>query len=207
MFPHQPARFPSWLIVASLLLTTPAWAIDVLAEIRTRVGTPESIRGQFEQKKYIEALERPLLSKGEFLVARNRGVIWRTQTPFPQTLKLTRRDIVQEQNGQERFRLSAEREPAVRAINQVLFALFSGDFNALEKSFTLSGKLDKERWQVALQPASASLAQLFKEIRLEGVSYVQGVTMLEANGDRTEIRFSRVQTNSALSVEEARQFD
>ena len=194
-------------IFLSVLLAAPVGAADVMSEISARVGTPELVRGQFEQKKHIEALERPLLSRGDFLVARNRGVVWRTLAPFPQVLKITRREIVQEQNGKVRFQLSVEREPTVKAINQVLFALFAGDFSALEQSFSIGGTLEGERWRVIMRPTSTALAQLFKEIRLEGVSTVQGVDMLEANGDRTEIRFKGTQVNGALTAEEARLFD
>lgn len=195
------------LLCCVALCCAPAWAADAMQEIRQRVGTPESVRGQFEQKKHIAALERPLRSRGDFLVARNRGVVWRTQTPFPQVLKLTRREIIQEQNGKVRFQLSAEREPAVKAVNQVLFALFAGDFAALEQSFTSSGKVEGERWRVTMQPSSNALAQLFKEIRLEGARTVQRVELFEANGDRTEIRFKDMQINSALSAEEVKLFD
>jgi len=195
------------LLFCAALGCAPAWAADAMQEIRQRVGTPESVRGQFEQKKNITALERPLLSQGDFLVARNRGVVWRTLKPFPQVLKLTRREIVQEQSGKVRFQLSAEREPAVKAINQVLFALFAGDFAALEQSFTSSGKVEGDHWRVVMQPTSNALAQLFKEIRLEGANTVQRVELLEANGDRTEIRFKGMQVNSALNADEVKLFD
>jgi hypothetical protein len=195
------------MLLCVALCCAPAWAADAMQEIRQRVGTPESVRGQFEQKKYITALERPLLSQGDFLVVRNHGVVWRTRKPFPQVLKLTRREIIQEQNGTVRFQLSAEREPAVKAVNQVLFALFAGDFAALEQSFASSGKLEGEHWRVTMRPSSNALAQLFKEIRLEGASTVQRVELFEANGDRTEIRFKGMQVNGALSAEEVKLFD
>lgn len=190
-----------------LLLALPAQAEDFIAEVRARLGTPEVVRGQFEQKKFIAALERPLISSGDFLIARERGVLWRTHKPFAQTLRLSRQEIVQEQGGQVRLHLTAEREPAVRAINQVLFALFAGDLGALEKSFIVSGKLDSTQWRAVLRPASNSLAQLFKEIRIEGAGHVQRVEILEANGDRADIRFDRVQKQPALGAEEARQFE
>lgn len=195
------------LLLLLLLSLGAAQAEDFASEVRARLGSPELVRGQFEQKKQITALERPLLSSGDFLVARNRGVIWRTQKPFAQTLRLSRSEIVQEQDGQVRLRLSSEREPGVKAINQVLFALFAGDLGALEKSFSVSGKTEGPQWRAALHPTSSSLVQMFKEIRIEGASHVQRVEILEANGDRTEIRFKRMQTGGSLSAEEARGFD
>jgi len=134
-------------------------------------------------------------------------VWWRTLAPFPQVLKLTRREIVHEQSGKIRFQLSAAREPAVKAINQVLFALFAGDFAALEQSFAAVGKVEGERWQVTLTSKEPALAQLFKEIRLEGGHTVQKVELFESNGDRTEIRFRELKVNGALNADEGRLFD
>lgn len=195
-----------------LLLALPAQADDFVTEVRARLGTPEVIRGQFEQKKFISALGRPLISSGDFIIARERGVLWRTQKPFAQTLRFSRQEIVQMQGGELRLRLTAEREPAVRAINQVLFALFAGDLGVLEKSFTISGKLDHapgkpDQWRAILHPSSNSLAQLFQEIRIDGTSHVQRVEILETNGDRADIRFDRVQKQSSLGAEEARQLE
>lgn len=205
-------RARSWPLGGSIaffcLLCCPsAWAADCMEEIRQRVGTPEMVRGQFEQSKQIAALERPLRSSGDFLMARNRGVLWRTRKPFPQVLKLTQHDIIQEQNGKVRFQLSAEREPAVQVINQALFALFAGDFAALEQSFSSTCKTEGGRWWVVMQPTASALARIFKEIRLEGANTVQRIELLEASGDRTEMRFHDTRVNSTLSVEEARRFD
>jgi len=73
------------------------------------------------KKKYIQALAKPLVSRGDFLVARERGVLWRTRIPFAQTVRLTRAGIVLEQGGETSVRLSAAREPAVQAATGVLF--------------------------------------------------------------------------------------
>ena len=186
---------------AALLAASPG-AEDLAATIRSRLGRPEVVRGEFEQKKYIQALAKPLISRGDFVVARERGVLWRTRTPFAQTVRLTRAGIVLEQGGETSVRLSAEREPAVRAATGVLFALWAGDFDRLREHFELSGRVERESWSVALRPIGAMPAQLFQSVRMEGGNHIRAVDLLERNGDRTEIRFSRVRTEEPLTAEE-----
>ena len=57
---------------------------------------------------------------------------------------------------------------------------------------------------VVLDPIPAVLLQVFRQIRLEGTSHIQRVELMDANGDRTEIRFSHVQTGDALTPAEER---
>jgi hypothetical protein len=188
-----------WLVT---VLPGLAWGADVIDSIRSRLGNPVVVRGEFEQKKVIEVLGRPLISRGDFVFARDQGVIWRTRTPFAQILRLTRTGITQEQGGQVLFKLSADREPTIRAMGEILLPLFSAEFDQMEKSFRVSGGVNGENWRVVLDPIPAVLAQVFRQIRLEGGSHIQRVELLEANGDRTEIRFSRVQTANTLTPEE-----
>ena len=201
---HRLARCALGLLWIFTFLPVPVWGADLIGGIRSRLGNPEVVRGEFEQKKIIEALGRPLFSRGDFVFAADRGVIWRTRTPFAQTLRLTRTSITQEQGGQVLFKLSADREPAIRAMGEILLPLFSADFDQLERYFRISGGVKGESWRVVLDPIPAGLAQVFRQIRLEGTNHIQRVELMEANGDRTEIRFSRVQTGNALTPEEAR---
>jgi len=190
------------LLWPAALLAAASGSSELAVTIRSRLGRPEVVRGEFEQKKYIQALAKPLVSRGDFLVARERGVLWRTRIPFAQTVRLTRAGIVLEQGGETSVRLSAEREPAVRAATGVLFALWAGDFDRLREHFELSGQVEREGWSVVLRPIGAMPAQLFQSVRMEGGSHIRAVDLLERNGDRTEIRFSRVRTEEALTADE-----
>lgn len=199
---HRIARCVLGLLVLITVLPVQSWGEDLLGGIRSRLGDPEIVRGEFEQKKVIEALGRPLVSRGDFVFARDHGVIWRTRTPFAQTVQLTRTGITQEQGGQVLFTLSADREPAIRAMSEIMLPLFSADFKRLERYFHISGEAKGGNWRVVLDPIPAVLAQVFRQIRLDGASHIQRVELLEANGDRTEIRFSRIQTGNAVTSEE-----
>ena len=201
---HRLARGALGLLWLITVLPVQAWGADLIGGIRSRLGNPEVVRGEFEQKKVIEALGRPLISRGDFVFVRDRGVFWRTHTPFAQTLRLTRTSITQEQGGQVLLKLSADRDPAIRAMSDILLPLFGANFFQLEKHFHLSGEVKGKSWRVVLDPIPAVLLQVFRQIRLEGTNHIQRVELIDANGDRTEIQFSRVQMGDALTPEEER---
>src|SRR5262249_9646525 len=155
----------------------------------SRLTQPEVLRGDFEQSKTVQGFVRPLASKGDFIVARGRGVFWRTREPFASELRLTRNEIVATQGGQIAFKLDAGREPTVRIINGLMFALLNGDVGQLSELFKLDGAVEGRTWQLLLVPRQANLAQLLKKVELQGDTQVRRIVIDEANGDRTQIRF------------------
>ncbi len=185
---------------------------SLVTGLRERLIQSAVLRGQFEQNKKISGFKKPLLSRGDFLIVRERGVIWRTLTPFASTLRLTRGEIVAKQDGAVAFRLSASKEPSVRVINGLLFALLKGDVSGLTEQFDVQGNfgkvVDDKNWQLVLTPKSAALAKIMSRIELAGDQFVRRIQIDEANGDQTSIRFSNQRTEpEQLSLEEAAQFD
>jgi hypothetical protein len=199
-----------WLgaLAAALLLVTPALAEDLLAEIRIRLGDPGVVRGDFEQRKYLESTGKPLLSAGDFLVVKGRGVVWRTRTPVPQTLRLTPTEIRIEQGGQVRLRLSGERDPLIRGISQLVFAFTAADFSRLEESFRVAeGRWEGAIWRVALEPRSVGVGSAVRVLRLEGSTHIRRVEIVTATGERTDIRFRNVVLGGELAPEERDLFE
>ena len=191
-----------------LLLALTGNAADLMADVRARLGQPAVLRGEFEQSKHVAGFKKALQSKGDFLVARNRGVIWRTREPFPSVLKLTPDEIVATQGGEIAFKLSANAEPTVRVINGLMFSLLNGDVAALAEQFKIAGTADNKSWSLTLVPNQAAFAKILTRIELSGDLYVRKMAMDEANGDRTVIQFHKQTPEPAkLSADEAARFD
>ena len=198
----------AWLGILLLLLTFTANAADLMADVRARLGQPAVLRGEFEQSKQVVGFKKALLSKGDFLVARDRGVIWRTREPFAGVLKLTPNEIVATQGGALAFKLSANTEPTVRVINGVMFSLLNGDVAALAEQFKIEGVAEAKSWSLTLVPKQAAFAKIMTRIELSGDVYVRRIAMDEANGDRTVIQFHKQAPEPAkLSADEAARFD
>jgi hypothetical protein len=189
------------------LAMTPAFAAVPTAKIQAMLAKPQMLCGRFDQNKQLTGMKKPLLSNGRFCVAAGKGVLWRTLQPFPNTLRLTRDEIVHMQGERVAVRIDAKQEPVVRMINNVLFSLLAGDLGQLETLFDGEGRVQDNQWSVALKARDPGLARVIAGVSLEGGAFVKNIVIHEANGDRTSISFSAMQTgDAAITPEEAAQF-
>lgn len=196
------------LLLAAAGAQAAAPATAPVAAIQAMLAKPEQLCGRFDQTKHLAGMTRPLASSGRFCVVSGKGVLWRTLKPFPNTLRLSRDEIVQLQGERVAMRLEASREPTVRMINGVLFSLLSGDLSQLDSLFEVdaktSAKAGANAWTVALKARSPALARAIGAISLDGDAYVRDIHMVEQGGDRTDIVFSDIKTGTdAVLPEEA----
>lgn len=182
---------------------------NLLRDVRQRLVNEPVVRGAFEQRKTVKGFRNPLVSGGEFVVARQRGVLWRTQQPFASSLVVTRDKVIARQaDGTVARRLSANEEPAVRTLSETLFAVMSADLSLLAQRFDIDGELvGTDGWKLVLAPRDAALARWVQRVELEGDRFLRVVRMQEASGDQTQIRMSRHATSAALATDEEAQFE
>jgi hypothetical protein len=199
---------------ASLFFPLPAlWAADaqagLIAKVRERLADAPVLRGQFEQRKTVKGFRQPLVSRGDFLVARQRGVVWRTREPFGATLVLTRDRLISRQaDGNVAQQLESGHEPAVQLISELMFALLSVDLTLLAQRFTVEGELlGGQGWHLLLTAKEAALAQWVTRVELTGERQVRLVQWQDAQGDSTLIRMSGHQAAQTLSRDEGTLFD
>lgn len=198
------------LVLAAIAGGARAQAVPPLVrDIRQRMADEPVLRGAFEQRKSIRGFRNPLLSRGEFVVARQRGVLWRTREPFPSTLVVTRERVLSRNaDGTVARRLQASEEPAVRAVSETLFALMAADLVTLAQRFQIDGELGPAgNWRLALLPRDAALARWLQRVELEGDRHLRAVRLHELNGDQTQIRLSNHAGAAALSAQEEAQFE
>ncbi|WP_308925216.1 outer membrane lipoprotein carrier protein LolA [Janthinobacterium sp. J1-1] len=194
-------------LAAVFLLMAPAQAAAPVAKIEAMLAKPQQLCGRFDQSKQLAGMKKPLASNGRFCVVAGKGVLWRTLQPFPNTLRLTRDEIVHFQGERVAMRLDAKTEPVVKMINSVLFSLLAGDLAQLDTLFEVDGSIDGNTWQVALKARQPALAKAIGSIRLDGGAFVKNISISEASGDRTSIVFSAIETGpAAITAQEAALF-
>lgn len=205
-------RVLAWVALLSLALAALPWAraADDLTLVRQRVAQVPVLRGDFEQEKRISGFKNPLRSQGNFLLARDKGVVWTTAKPFPSEVVLTRDRILSRQrDGSTRTEMDARQQPALRSVNLMMFALMSGDIETLSSRFDIQVQAQgKDGWRINLRPKPGALARSFESIVLNGDRYVRQVEIAEANGDRTQLKFLNFRESPVqLSADEAKRFD
>jgi hypothetical protein len=188
-----------------LLLATAAQAEDLIAGVRARMVAAPVLRGEFEQHKTVKGFKKPLVSRGDFLIVQDRGVLWDTRKPFASSLTVTPTSLTAVQGeGKAGYHLDARREPALAAVNGLLLALLSGDLDALGVRFRVEGALlEGGSWRLVLTPIEVGLSRIFRRVRLEGDRHVRRVHLEEAQGDESELRFESLATTPPPSPAEA----
>lgn len=178
---------------------------ELLADISRRLENPAVLRGEFEQTKTIKGFKRPLVSKGTFVMARDKGVLWATAQPFASTVVVTRERLLTLGESGASRQVDTRQEPGLRAVNDMLMALLGGDVKALAERFTAEGALQgAQGWRLALKPRGAALAGFITRIELEGSRHVDSVNLHEASGDASRIRFFNHAASSLSPAEAAR---
>lgn len=195
-------------VFLSLLLffSTTSFAQGLLGEIRQTVVNAPAIKGDFHQTRTLVGVNKKLNSEGYFLVDKSKGILWVTEKPFPQTIKITQTELQIENNSQVVMRLNADSQPAIKYINELLLSIFSGNIQFIEKIFDINGQSTKQGWSLRLTPKRSG-PSIFKTVELTGKSVVDSVSYETSTGDLTQINFSKVKPLDALSTDEAAKFN
>lgn len=187
------------------LVTGAIYADSLINQVGNLVSTSPTVRGQFSQTKLLSGVSKKLSSEGFFIVDKSKGVIWVTQKPIYQTLKVSESGIRIGNKSGVLMNLDARSEPSVKYINQLVMAIFSGDMSVLEKLFNDAGDVTAKGWTLELTPKNIS-ATFFQKITIAGGSAISRITFISKEGDITEVAFSDVRLAPVLSNDEALQF-
>jgi outer membrane lipoprotein-sorting protein len=197
-------------VLVMLAVVAPAWAATDVEAVKQRVAKVDVLRGEFTQEKQVAGFKNPLRSQGRFVLAQEHGVIWTTLKPFPSEVVVTRDRILSRQrDGSSRVEMDGRQQPAMRSVNAIMFALMSGDAQALSAQFTVKVEvLPGNAWKMQLTPRSAMLGKVFAQLTLSGDRYVREVQINEANQDVTRIHFAGMsETPATLSADEGGRFE
>lgn len=167
--------------------TPPAELAKLLEPARGAMLQSQALRGNFQQKKFLSGVPKPLASEGEFVFARDRGIWWHTQKPFDSEFVLTRDGIYQRDAGATPIHLTAQQQPALRIVADIFLALFSLDLGPLTGNFDAFGRPAGKGWMLGLAPHPGALGGVLKNVIVRGRHRVERIELEDAHGDRTEL--------------------
>lgn len=180
-----------------------------LDDLQQRFTQQPVVRAHFSQIRSIKDMPQPLRSQGEMIIARDQGLLWQQQTPFPMTLMLDDARMAQVMNGQAPQIITAQSNPQMFQFNHLLRALFRADRQALEQNFRVDFQDEGEgRWQLRLTPTTTPLDKIFATIDLSGEAYLERIRLNDKQGDLTDITFSHHRlTPTVLTHDEQQRFN
>ena len=175
------------------------------------------IKGSFEQTKTIGRLNRSLVSKGDFIIAAELGIVWDTLTPFPSTMTVGRDYILQSTPSGTKTKLDARGNETFLRLADTISAIFTGNSRLLLENFAVYFVESDGSWTIALIPGEKSIRTFAARIVMSGESariaaragggrtqntVIRVITLHEQNGDTITYRLSNHSYPEALNARE-----
>ncbi|RDU95756.1 LolA family protein [Trinickia dinghuensis] len=173
----------------------------LVARIAAQLAEKGGVRAQFRQTQTLAALSAPLVSTGSLVFVRDRGVIWRTETPRRVTYVIGDASVATIDANGNRSTHGAPRG-GIAQVSRMMRAMLGGDLSALYSQFDVAAEGTPARWRLLLTPNQPQLAQAVKSLSMEGGAFLTALEMTAANGDTTRIDFSGSEPIDALSPSE-----
>lgn len=183
-------------LVFLILITPVAASADDTRQGQILLHTGNILHGQFVEEKQVQGFNSPLISKGNFTVAPDHGVIWNTEKPFVTTTVITPAGLAQNAGGKIIMNLKAQKIPFMSHLYDMLGGVLAGNWQALETDFIVSKSRKNQGWQVTMTPIRTdNPAMPFSSITAQGHHFVENVVLLKSDGDTDTLTF----THQALS--------
>jgi outer membrane lipoprotein-sorting protein len=178
----------------------------LVSQVASHLAQARGVRAQFTQTQTLSALKQPLVSTGTLVFFRERGVIWRVDTPYKATYVISDAGVSEvDANGKRIGTRSTQGAQGVRGVAQVskmMRAMLGGDLSALYSQFDVDAQGTPSQWKLELKPNQPQLAQSIKGLQMTGGEFLQTLRITLANGDVTQIEFAKSEAISDLAPNE-----
>ena len=189
------AARPASATSAAAATTAPASTAGnpaLVSQIAAHLAQAKGVRAQFTQTQTLAAMKQPLVSSGALLFFRERGVIWRIDTPYKATYVITDAGVTQvDATGRRVSAHSAQGTRGVAQVSKMMRAMLGGDLSALYSQFDVQAEGSAAQWRMQLTPNQPQLAQSIKNLEMGGGDYLQSLRITLANGDVTKLDFTK----------------
>ena len=153
----------------------------LLTSIAARLTTAEELHYHFEQEKALPFLTQPLRSSGEISISRENGLSWCVKEPVVSEMTV-------DASGVRLDGRPVKDNGTGELIASLMRAFMTGELAGLEQTFTLTGELHDNRWQLVMKPLSPFMKAALTRIEVDGTSTLQQVIIVEKNGTISTIR-------------------
>lgn len=176
------------------------WA-DQLEDVYAKISAHPVTKGELTQEQYIKVANRSLISKGTFVMAADKGVIFDITDPFPSSMVVTEEKLVQTLPGNVVSVMDGKENPMFKNIAKIIHSVFANDVQVLRDNFQVSvtgGPKDV----VTLVPKDPLLSLLFLKITLTVGDSIDSVSLIETGGNWVNYTFANKTFPEKLTEDE-----
>ncbi|MBF0098043.1 MAG: outer membrane lipoprotein carrier protein LolA [Magnetococcales bacterium] len=172
---------------APLLLFLAVFGVITVLQAEPLIKEGEILRGRFLMDRHLQGFNKPLRSEGTIVIAPGKGLVWKTEKPFPAIVAIGVQGIHQYVNNDKTFSITTNQFPFLNTLRQLFEQALTGNEAGLERYFSLQQEgntaiLDK-------RPDAGIDWPLKKLLVRRNQGFVESVALFKENGDRDEIHF------------------
>ena len=180
---------------------------DSLEKAIQRMSRYPVLRGRFEQTKEIGRLDRTIRSAGRFVISRDHGLVFDTETPFPSTTIIGEDFFLQQRDSGERSVIDAEDNPVFLQFSDTMRATFSGDVETLFERFEVFFREIDDRAYIGLIPRDQTVRSVISSMEIVGTDVIHEFVTTEPTGDSVRYIFSKTDSSDELFPDERALFE
>jgi outer membrane lipoprotein-sorting protein len=176
---------------------------DAFITTCSRIAEHPLTRGNFEQVKTLNKLNKSLKSSGKFTIAVGLGMVWDTAKPFRSIMTLGKDYMILSRPGGQKTVLNAQGNETFLRMAEVMNSIFSGDSQGLLEHFNVyyvGG--GNAVWELGLTPRNSTLGSFAERIIMKGDTAIRSVIIYDQNGDTIQYNFSNHSYPAELNVNE-----
>ena len=175
----------------------------LLSQIKERMGTIKSLESDFTETRHLKLLKHKLVIKGKLLVQQDK-LAWHVRSPLRYSCILSGNKITQwDADSNQVITISSKQFSGLKYVVEQLRMWFGGDLDQLQKWFDI--KSDHAKRQILCTPkANSPQSDFIKSVCIvfkADLTYIDNITVTEANGDTMRIKFENTIINKPLSKE------
>ena len=160
------------------------------------------VTGKFEQERKISRTGRSLISAGNFVIARDMGMVWDTLTPTANAITLGSDYIIQARPGRKRTLISAKGNETFKRTAEILSMIFTGNAQGLIENFEVFYFANSTGWELGLYPQNRIINAFAERIIIKGDTVINYIQLFEQNGNTMTYSLSDHSHPAELSAHE-----
>lgn len=175
---------------------------DVITKLNQTSASIQTMSANFSQTKYLSMLSDKMVSDGKIYYSKSDKLRWEYTSPY-QYLFIFNGTKVYVGNNSKQNIIDTNTNKVFKEIARIMMNTVTGTALSNNGDFETALSEDINQWIVTLTPKKKELKSMFTKVVLyfnKKSNIVSEINIFEKNGDRTNIKFSGIQTNKSIDA-------